>query len=482
MANRNKRKREEPTRPKAIPIPTDVAQQAVKEKKDLLILVEGQTEEVYFKGVLRGLEKFDLENVANNIDIRLLKNGTGTKGHKTDIRNMALEAMKQKQAYEEVWLVVDNDKRNAFILGDVSGNFNVNPKEFTGLGKSQGIYDKIKDAWEYPHHNYFLSEHDYLNWLKDILGADDTIQYWSIIKNATPKNSTFEAFDKSRNRLPVTLFKNQIANKPSIAQQLDANWSDYTSLAYSSIAFEYWLLLHFEFNTTPFIWVEHSMSKDIDVFHYFTTQYRNGYGKGSTPTSSHGASIISCDAYTCLLDVPTEHDVQSWGQEEHWQAFYKIIKAYCHAKSLRARIEADPLSSSYQWYEHNPYICGLDTLIEKVLYLKDARNGQKLDYYGWEMEFAVDRATCQIMLTIEQEEGSEVLNSNHRESFRLISQEKQFFDPIELKPEAITGKTKISINIPYKEFPDDNLLIMKFKDPRGERNPKLFILLECRNS
>lgn len=98
------------------------------------------------------------------------------------------------------------------------------------------------------------------------------------------------------------------------------------------------------------------------------------------------------------------------------------------------------------------------------------------------MKFTVNRTTKQVTLEVHQTDASanEVLNDNHLESFPFVSKDNMPFYPTQISPKVITGDTNVTISITYSEIPDDDLLIMKFKDPRGERNPKLFIIIDTK--
>lgn len=128
--------------------------------KSILIIVEGATEKGYFEGIKTNEI---LKNQLAGIEIQ----------PKNSLVEMLWFAMEKHTKYEKIWLVFDNDKRNAFIL---------NKNTFFNLEKKlpQPIFEKLKNAYQEDYHNYFLSRYDYLQWLKSVLGAADTLEYWDI--------------------------------------------------------------------------------------------------------------------------------------------------------------------------------------------------------------------------------------------------------------------------------------------------------------
>ena len=87
-------------------------------------------------------------------------------------------------------------------------------------------------AYNSDQHRYFLSIYDYLQWLKTSIGIADTVEFWDRIQHFTPhKYRELEEYDKE-------LIKKK---HPKIC------------LAFSCIAFEFWLILHFEQNTNAFL-------------------------------------------------------------------------------------------------------------------------------------------------------------------------------------------------------------------------------------
>ena len=96
--------------------------------KSILIIVEGATEKGYFEGIKTNT---------------IVKNQLA--GIKVEIKNSLVEmlwfAMEKHTDYEKIWLVFDNDKRNAFILDE---------NTFLNLEKKlpKLIFEKFKNAYQ----------------------------------------------------------------------------------------------------------------------------------------------------------------------------------------------------------------------------------------------------------------------------------------------------------------------------------------------
>ena len=210
-------------------------------RKDILLLVKGNTEAAYFDKLRRNSY---LDGSLASVKIEVAH----------DIKTARAIEKDNKEAHT-IWFVTDNDKGNAFVLGEKTIPF------FTQLTDNQLprlIREKLYSAYDSDKHNYFLSIHDYLTWVSSAIGAEDAILFWDRIQHHTPeKNRDFEKFIVAKNENETKL-----------------------QLAYSCIAFEFWLLLHFEQNNTPFLWVDKDKDITVDVMTAFKKcrkEYEKGY-------------------------------------------------------------------------------------------------------------------------------------------------------------------------------------------------------------
>jgi hypothetical protein len=393
--------------------------------KSILLLVEGDTEKVYFEKLKQNSW---LNNSLAGVMVEVVGNlGTATK--KAEAHNDAAQ----------IWIVADNDKRNAFVLEQRGIPF------FRNLSNEQlpeAIKNNLQTAYDGDLHNYFLSIYDYLQWLNTAIGSAETIEFWDKIQHFTPiKNHEFEAFDK----------KYIQQNKGKI------------QLAYACIAFEFWLILHFEQNNKPFLWVDKDKSENIDVITYFKT-IRPNYEKGET----------KYNAYTCLYDNLEE--VHQTIQNE-WEVLRRIFTAYKNVKWLHNTMLPSLNRQSGKWYEVNPYILGMDNLIAELLNIKPL--GQPIDYFGLTLELDFDSSTCQLQLRIAVNDG---------EAFRITESQKSCFEIKNREQNSFYPSIEESIELPNQNQPvvlqyaipetEKTDLVLIINDPRQRsKSSQLFVLL-----
>jgi hypothetical protein len=390
--------------------------------KSMLLLVEGETEQAYFEKLKQNPWLIDM---------------AGVKIEKVGDFKTAYDKEKADKGSEQIWFVTDNDKNNAFVLEANNQPFFVN---LTDNQLPQAIRDSLNAAYNSDNHNYFLSIHDYLTWLREAIGVEETVMFWDRIQHFTPiKNREFEKFDTSKQTK--------------------------IQLAYSCIAFEFWLILHFEQNQTPFLWVEKAKNEAIDVMTYFRSR------EDLCPNYEKGISK-PCNAYTCLYQ---NFDKKPQTKDDEWQVLMRIIKAIKNAEWLRYQMLPILNRQSGKWFEVNPYIKGLDDLMKELLNIKPLR--QPIDYFEMTVQFDFDIQNARLSFQIATE-NAVIINSQHKSCFEIKDATGNTFYPIINETIRFPNNHEV-VNLQY-EMPQPivNQLILIFKDPRSQsKSSQLLFLL-----
>lgn len=265
--------------------------------KRILIVCEGPTEYSYFEGLC---DVFNIHK-KNNFNIVVLPENNNQPYKGSSVKGLLYEAMKYKykhnyQDSDEVWIVTDNDEENSFKL-DANSLFkikpNINSEIYERLEKLQIFQMDVRNSEEEKGENkrirYFLNKFDYESFLLQNVLLTDAEQIFldSIIEN-TNKSNDFELlydgdcraffYDKDENFLS----KNSREEEVFEEKYFDKNWKKY-KVAYTSIAFEHWLLLHFEKNNHSF-YNSREIIKFFDDKGYFNLEFKknepNGFIKG----------------------------------------------------------------------------------------------------------------------------------------------------------------------------------------------------------
>lgn len=438
-------------------------------RKSILIIVEGATEKGYFEGLKTNTI---VKNQLAGVDIEA----------KNALVDMLWFAMENHTEYEKIWLVFDNDKRNAFIL---------NENTFFNLEKKlpQTIFEKLKNAFQEDYHNYFLSRYDYLQWLKSVLGAADALEYWDIIQNETQKTRDFEKLEHRnpyRLFLESDLFKEKNTNiykkiNYKKATKFDIDWKNYTHKAYTCIAFEFWLLLHFEQNKNAFLWVEKEKKEEIDVVTYYRNKWRSDYIKGNEHvkeirTKEGKKEVFQCVAYASLLEN-YKQNIGAITLNEQYEILLKIITAYRNALWLNQKMQPVLERQNYKWYEVNPYVDGLEILIAELLNIHHCN--QEIDYFDLVLMF--NFTNDELLLNIQNDSSSSIiLNNNAKNSFIIRNGNNKTFKPQSIETTQIDiaekRNVKIVFDIPKEEKQN---LMLHFKDFRWRaKSSELIILLD----
>lgn len=391
--------------------------------KSILILVEGETEEDYFESLKQN------QWLSNNLA-----------GVKVDVANnlgtAKAIARKRQGDYEQVWLVCDNDKRNAFILEENEQPF------FISSDLPSDIVHALQKTYSQDKHAYFLSMHDYLAWLSQALGPTNAIEFWDRIHFYTPNKSRgFAEFEKEFPQLISTNVK----------------------IAYSCLAFEYWLVLHFQQVCKAFIWNDKEKNADIDLVTFLRTiptcqNYQKGKG-----------------TYQCLFSTKPSSPKPT--KNEEWEVLYKILTASKNAEWLRDQMQPILKRQAGKWYEVNPYILGWDELMFKLMNVH--RTGERINFFGLtlEFEFSLVEKFLRIRISVDNGEAF-TMDDEHLKCFEIRSA-NQIFRPTKIPKKDFPNDLKW-VSIDYQNLPDQTSdLVLIFKDLRkGAKSHNLLILLD----
>ncbi len=401
--------------------------------KRLLLLVEGETEEAYF-------EKLKQNPWVTN---RL----AGVKIERLLDLKIAFERANGEDAKaNQIWLVCDNDKRNAFVLEQNGQPFF---KQLSDIHLPFGIRSRLQVAYDSNKHNYFFSIHDYLQWLCQAISIEDVVEYWDRIQYFTPeKKREFEKFFKPDEESGIQL-----------------------NLAYSCLAFEFWLILHFERINTPFLWVDKGKPKAIDVAAYLCT-IKPGYEKGYFDQQTKKEK--PCHAYNCLYQNKNKYPQT---KDDEWQVLMRIFTAIQNAEWLRLQMQSTLERQSGKWWEVNPYIKGMDDLMKELLNIKPL--GQSIEYFGLSVQFSFDiKKSLLIFRAVTNDEKRFVVGIAQESCFEIKNGSGQTFLPLFSKNTYLPNdNTPINLQYDFSQSSDDQLVLI-FNDPRSSgKSNQLFVFL-----
>jgi len=370
MSRSKNRRRESKRTPKAAKSKRKVKELEVivlserKEKeneinKRYLILCEGETEAAYFSGLRSNVllkEKFKAVKI--EIIAPHHKKGTPNKLKDNSLMGLVWEAMKRKKAaqkernpYDEIWIVTDNDERNSYII---SKNTLKKTKDIltpTQYKKLSGYLDA-----------FFLSDRDYKDFLQNTIGLTNPKMQEVIEK--TDKNTLFDDYE---NPDPKTMFYSgsqfvygQNRDLPPDEKDFDPTWKSWLKKAYSCRTFESWLILHFEACKIPFtVCKEISESfNPANVIHHLW-KFAPLYSKGFETKKEE-----KVDAYHILKPYP--YNLKYETEAEAQAVIWKVHAAIFRACWLRAQMQPELKLQSGKYYEVNPYT-DMDYLLSSLL-------------------------------------------------------------------------------------------------------------------
>ncbi len=257
--------------------------------ENVLIVCEGETEAAYFYGLN------EITTISDHYNLDILPQKDQNENHKgSSIKGLLYEAMKkqidEKLKYQDIWIITDNDEENAYKLDDQSLEKiekQVPNEVYIKLYDNQRLKINVRDNEieknEHLRIRYFLNLNEYKLFLKE-LEIEET--HWiAIINSTTKKKELDKLFNNKRKELfyengdfITTYSKGQIAFDEKYFNEKILNS---IKVAYTCISFEYWLLLHFENNQTPF-YNSREIVKYFDDKNYFNCVFKQeiGYEKG----------------------------------------------------------------------------------------------------------------------------------------------------------------------------------------------------------
>jgi len=385
--------------------------------KRYLILCEGETEEAYFSGLRSNVllkEKFKAVKI--EIIAPHHKKGTPNKLKDNSLMGLVWEAMKRKKAaqkernpYDEIWIVTDNDERNSYII---SKNTLKKTKDIltpTQYKKLSGYLDA-----------FFLSDRDYKDFLQNTIGLTNPKMQEVIEK--TDKNTLFDDYE---NPDPKTMFYSgsqfvygQNRDLPPDEKDFDPTWKSWLKKAYSCRTFESWLILHFEACKIPF-----TVCKEIsdsfnpaNIIHHlwkFAPYYVKGFDAYKTGKP---------DAYNILKPFPFNPKYET--EIEAQAVIDKVHVAMLRAYWLREQMQIQLKLQSGRYYEVNPYT-DVDHLLSNLLEreVTYAHFNQLINFDEMQIKCVFDSKNNElkiIYLANLSSDNSILINANNVENFFKI--------------------------------------------------------------
>jgi len=486
--NRRRNKRKESKR-KIKPAKTRQAQQyesdegefqSKKEKKQnfnkrYLILCEGETEKAYFSGLKNNIllkEKFR----AVQIEIIAPSNKKNVNPKKTlldnSLKGMVWEAMqrkrkadKQRNSYDEIWLVIDNDERNSYIISKKT------------IFQTKKLLSKLQsDQFATYLNAFFLSNRHYIEFLQTEIGL--TKKLTEEILLSTDKNHLFEEYEHVNPKKQFytnskfTYGQHRTKNIPK-EKDFDSSWKNWLQKAYSCRTFENWLILHFEACKISFTTSQETNitvgdpSNPKNSIHHLWTFVPN-YCKGFDKPRSGKIS-----AYNILKPQP----FNKYETEVEAQAVIdKVNTAILHSFWLRKEMKPKLTLQGGRYYEINPYTdinYLLSTLLEKeVIY---GSLGHSIEFAELTITILNSFANEFQVTLINHSSNKRVLinNSNKEVFFKILtitadhlhyySTPNTISHTINIPPDDLTP-SKFTINFPKKSIDKSSYLIFQYNN------------------
>lgn len=247
-------------------------------RENILIVCEGETEAAYFEGLCTIL------GINANFEIEILPQKEKTDGHKgSSVKGLLYEAMKKvkTKSYDHVWIVTDNDEENAYKL-DKNSLYKIKPNVpvhiYDRLLLAQKVAINVRQEEEEKYRiRYFLNYSDYESFLKNQILSSNELNYMPSIIQATIKKHDFsELYSLNPNAFFLDNKGLFINSNDFEEKYFDANWRKHIKIVYTCIAFEHWILLHFEMNIQPF-YNSREIIQYFDTKNYFNSTYDKGW-------------------------------------------------------------------------------------------------------------------------------------------------------------------------------------------------------------
>ncbi len=135
------------------------------------------------------------------------------------------------------------------------------------------------------------------------------------------------------------------------------------------------------------------------------------------------------------------------------------------------------IQQSGKWYEVNPYVMGLDILMEDLLNIKYLR--QPFNYFGLTLLFDFDIRNLHLILTISVNDGEGFsITEKHKKCFEIKNEAgNSFFPNIPKSVDLPNEANPIPFQYVIPKLTNESLVLV-FKDPRPKsKSSQLFILL-----
>lgn len=305
--------------------------------KSILIVCEGETEAAYFfalKGFLDRRLTIGVE-VLPDLDAQEKSSGSGVSAL-SKLIEIALSKMQVKD-YSEVWIVVDNDEDNAYKLDDASID-RIKAEDSTWAvalktqqNKPLQVREKEKKKEKI---RYFLHQSAYERFLSTTLSGLTEANYRRIIELTTKKRD-FERFEDA----PVAFFEKYKGASLSKRERKDLNR---IKVAFTAIAFEHWLLLHYEYN-------EASFYNSREYYPYFDEKEYLTYKSGNQKNFFKKGYLL-------------------YEKQTQFRAFFEQAetKAIPNTLFLQNAYATPRLNQGLSYYEINPY-CDVFHLVGSLI-------------------------------------------------------------------------------------------------------------------
>lgn len=257
--------------------------QQIPLKPVCLIVCEGPTESAYFETLAT---QFTL-TCSLEVLPRLTPNDT-ISGHRGDTVGLLLTAMQKMRMtrvpYDAVWIVTDNDEGEGYKLDNASlarMAHHLPPYLMDRMMHNQYTEMKVRqkeiNRGENWRERYFLHISDYREFLANyILLTEEERDLWAdrIIRLTSHKLDYTKLYGSSAGALFYEsdgTFKRRALEPYYIPQ-----WNKFIQVAFSSICFEHWLLLHYERNQHGF-YNSRELVRYFDDRGYFGGAYHKGW-------------------------------------------------------------------------------------------------------------------------------------------------------------------------------------------------------------
>jgi hypothetical protein len=367
------------------------------------------------------------------------------------------KADKEKNPFDEIWIVIDNDERNSFVISTKT------------LDRAKELLSQ-QEQFQFESHlgDFFLSERHYQEFLLQKLGLEPE-KSKSIIQ-LTDKNILFEDLedqDPKRQFYTDGLFTYGQDRKKDFPEEtdFDKNWKSWIRKAYSCRTFENWLILHFECNKIPFTVssedeiTEKSLPNPQNSIHHlweFAPTFCKGFDKPQKGKIS---------AYNILKPQPYNPKYET--EAEAQAVIDKVNAAIIRSFWLRKEMESELSKQSGKYYEVTPWTDTnylLSSLLEIEVFYGEM--GDSLEFEEVQICCEMDKTTANLQVTLQNLSPANRLlinNANVGTYFNMLGISGD--NTHRLIPAHSISET---INLPPGETDEKNCVIRFAEMPEGE--------------